>query len=327
MKFKKLGRTGLDISVITMGSWVMGGGEWWGSDHDDRRYVDTIKSAVDNGINIIDTAVGYGEGHAEELVRQAIEGRRDKVYIASKAEAELLTPDKAAKTVEDSLKRLGTDYVDIFYIHWPATGISVAANMEALESLRRKGLIRYIGVSNFTVRHLDIARTAGTVDVFQPPYSLMWRNIEQELLPYCIKNDIGVMTYSSIAMGLLSGKYTKDLKLEEGDIRKTMVPLFQGDTYLKALIAIEKIRDIAARYGASVSQAAIAWVYSQAGISTAIVGARTPAQLSENLKAVEFDFSEEDLNLMGKACEDVNSDIADWDTMYFKKADAFEITD
>lgn len=325
MKYKKLGRTGLDVSVITMGSWVMGGGEWWGSDHDDARYVDTLKLAVDSGINIIDTATGYGEGHAEKLVGRALGSQRDKIILASKANADVLTAQNAEATVDASLKRLGTDYIDIYFIHWPQPGISVAHNMEALEQLRQKGKIRFIGVSNFTTAHLDIARSAGTVDVFQPPYSLFWRNIEKELLPYCIQNGIGVMTYSSIAMGLLSGKYTSDTQLEEGDIRKTMVPLFMGETYAKALAAVEVIRSIAERKGASVSQAAISWVYSQAGVSTAIVGARTPAQLAENIKAADVEFTQDELDEMAAVSEPVNEDIADWDTMYFKKAEALRI--
>jgi myo-inositol catabolism protein IolS len=326
MKYRKFGNTGLDISAITMGTWAMGGGEWWGSDHDDKRYVDTLKFGFDNGINIIDTDMGYGaDGHSEEIVGQALRGRRDKVYVVSKATADFLTAEKAEKTVQDSLKRMGTDYIDIYFIHWPDPEISVASNMEAMEKLRDKGLIKYIGVSNFTTRHMDIARTAGTIDVFQPPYSLFWRNIEKELLPYCIKNSIGVMTYSSLAMGLLSGTYTEELNLEEGDIRKTMVPLFQGETYMKALKAVEKIRIFAARHGVTVAQAAISWVCSQPGISTAITGATTPKQLEENIMAVDIEFSDEELVEMGKACEEVNRDVADWDSMYWKTAAQYEI--
>ncbi len=325
MRYKRLGNTGLDVSVITMGSWVMGGGEWWGSDHDDGRYIDTLKYAVDNGINIIDTAAGYGNGHAEELVGRAIGASRGDIILASKANADALMVQNAETTVDDSLRRLGTDYIDIFFIHWPQPGLSVAHSMEALEKLRQKGKIRFIGVSNFTKAHLDIARSAGMVDVFQPPYSLFWRNIEKELLACSIDNGIGVMTYSSIAMGLLSGKYTMETQLEDGDIRKTMVPLFAGGTYQKALAAVETIRAVAQRRGATVSQAAINWVFSRPGIATAIVGARTPDQLDENLKSAEISFSDDDLNEMTRASQPVNEDIADWDTMYYKKADALRI--
>lgn len=327
MKYKELGQTGLEISAITIGSWAMGGGVWWGSDHDDKRYIDTLKYGFDNGINIVDTAMGYGEGHSEELVGKALSGYRDKVYVATKANADILTAETAEKTVQDSLKRLGTDYIDIYFIHWPTPGISVAHNMEALEVLREKGMIRYIGVSNFTTRHMDIARTAGTIDVFQPAYSLFWRNIEKDLLPYCVKNGIGLMTYSSLAMGLLSGTYTEELNLEEGDIRKTMVPLFQGETYLKALKAVEKIRGIAARHDVTMAQAALSWVCNQPDISTAITGATTPKHLDENIRAANIVLSDEELEEMGKACEGVNDDIADWDTMYYKEADALKIID
>ncbi len=327
MKFTKLGNTDMNVSVMTMGTWVMGGGSWWGSDHDDQRYIDTINAAIEHGVNTIDTAITYGEGHSEVIVGKAIKGKRDALYIASKANADLLTPENAQKTVEESLKRLDIDYIDIYYIHWPKPGISVAKNMEALEALRRKGLIKYIGVSNFTTRHMDIARNAGTIDVFQPPYSLLWRNIESDLLPYCINNNIGVMTYSSIAMGLLSGKYTKASTFEDGDIRKDMVPLFKGDIYEKSLAAVENLKVIASKYDLTVAQAAINWVFSQQGIATAIVGARTPKQLEENLKATNFVISNEDLAAMSKVCDDIKDMVSDWDTMYFKKADAFEIVE
>lgn len=315
----------MNASVITLGSWVMGGGAWWGSDHDDGRYISTIRQAIDAGINIIDTATGYGDGHSEEVVGKAIKGRKDMLYIATKANADALVPENAQQTVEESISRLGIDVIDIFYIHWPVPGISVARNIEALENLREKGLIRYIGVSNFTVRHMDIARKAGTIDVFQPPYSLLWRNIEDELLPYCNEHDIGVMTYSSMAMGLLSGKYTPDSTFEDGDIRKDMVALFKKDTYPKALEAVDKLKLIAEQYGVTMAQAAINWVLSQKGVSTAIVGARTPKQLQENLKAVEIVINEADLKKMGLICDEVKKIVSNWDTMYFKKADAFEI--
>jgi myo-inositol catabolism protein IolS len=324
MKFVKLGNTNINVSVIALGTWVMGGDTGWGSNHDDQRYVDTIRVAIEHGINTIDTARGYGNGHSEEIVGKAIKGKAG-LYISTKAEAEYLVPENAEKSVEASLKRLGVDYIDIFYIHWPKPGISVARNMEALEALRRKGLIKYIGVSNFTVRHMDIARNAGTIDVFQPPYSLLWRNIESNLLPYCIKNSIGVMTYSSIAMGLLSGKYTKDSTFEDGDIRKEYVPLFKDDIYYKSLEAVEKLKVIVKKYDVTVVQAAINWVFNQQGIAAAIVGARTPKQLEENLKAADFTISDEDLRYMSTVCDEVKEAVADWDSMYWKKANLLEI--
>ena len=325
MEYAKFGLTDMQVSKITLGTWVMGGGVWWGSDHDDNRYESTIQCAIDGGINFIDTAIGYGDGHSEELLGKAIKGRKQKVYIASKANADMLTPDKAQATVEASLKRMGLDYVDVFFLHWVDPGIPVGRNMEALETLRRKGLIRYIGVSNLTLKHMELASQAGKIDVFQPPYSLLWRNIEPELLPYCIKNSIGVMTYSSIAMGLLSGKYTPDWKFEDGDIRKDMVALFQKDTYEKCLAAIEKLKPLADKYNTTLSDIAINWVFSQQGIATAIVGARTPKQLEENLKAVDFVIDKTDLDSMAQITEEVKKEVADWDTMYFKKAAAYEI--
>lgn len=320
-----MANTSMEVSAISMGTWAMGGDKFWGSQHDDQRYIDTIVCAIDHGINMIDTAVVYGEGHSEEIVGKAIKGKKDKLFISTKALSGMLTPDVAQKTIEGSLKRLGVDYIDIYYIHWPNPDISVAFNMESLEKLREKGLIRYIGVSNFTMRHLDIARTAGTIDVIQSPYSLFWRNIESGILPYCIKNNIGMMTYSSIAMGLLSGKYTRDASFEEGDIRGEQVPLFKNETFEKALDAVEKFKEIADRYGSSIAQAAINWVISQKGVSTAIVGARNPAQLEENIKALDFKISVSDLKKMGDICKPVSDRVADWDTMYEKDSGALKI--
>jgi len=322
MENRQLGKTGLQISALTLGTWVMGGGEWWGKDHDDQRYIDTISSAIDHGINLIDTAIRYGFGHSEEVVGKAISGKRDKLIVSTKAYSELLLAENAQETVEASLKRLDIDYIDIYYIHWPKPGISIARSMEALEKLRDKELIRFIGVSNVTIKHLEIAQTAGTVDVMQPPYSLFWNKSENDLLPYAEQHGIGTMTYSALGMGLLTGKFSRDSKFDEGDMRSYRVSLFQPDIFPVALEAVERLKSIAAKYGATLAQTAINWAATQPGVDTAIVGARTPAQLADNLGALDFEISAADRHAMREICEPVVEAVADWDTMYAQRSEA-----
>jgi myo-inositol catabolism protein IolS len=325
MKYNTFGNTDMEVSKITLGSWVMGGGEWWGSDHDDSRYIRVINKAIDAGINLIDTASGYGGGHSEVVVGKALKGQREKVFVATKATGNELKKGNAEKTVTDSLNRLGMDYVDVFFIHWAIPGIDIRENMQQLEKLREKGLIRYIGASNLTLQHFELAKQAGKIDIYQPPYSLLYRNIEQEVLPYCIKEDIAVMTYSALCMGLLTGKYHQDWAFEKGDIRPDMVPLFQGDTFIQSIEAVNNLKTIAEKYDATIAQCAINWVFSQQGIDTAIMGARTEDQLDNNLKAIALEMSQHDLEKMSQICFDVSESVKDWDTMYHKDEPNFEI--
>ncbi len=325
MEYNLLGKTEMNISKITLGTWVMGGDVWWGSDHDDNRYADVVKKAVDSGINFIDTASGYGNGHSEVIVGKALKEITKDIFIATKSTGDTLLKDTAEKTVSESLKRLGRDYVDVYFIHWPIPGIDVRENMESLERLKAKGIIRHIGVSNFTLKHFELAEQAGVIDVFQPAYNLFFRNIEQELLPYCIKKQIGVMTYSSLCMGLLTGKYHKDWKFEDGDIRPDMVPVFQGDTFVHAIAAVDALKDIAEKYDAETAQCALNWVFSQNGVHTAIMGARTPAHLERNIKAVMLKIDQADLNEMAGICSGVADSVKEWDTMYHKDEPNFVI--
>jgi len=322
MRYTQLGRTGLNISKMTLGTWVMGGGEWWGADHDDKRYIDTIHKAIDNGINLIDTATRYGNGHSEEVVGQAVKGRRADVILSSKAYSEHLLAENAESSVRASMKRLQTDYIDIYYIHWPKPGIRIADSMEALEMLRQKGMIRFIGVSNVAMKHLELAGQAGTINVIQPPYSLLWRKIEGELLPHCTKNGIGTMTYAALGMGLLTGKYKLDTVFAEKDIRPERVAFFQKEIYPQALEAVDKVRAIARVYGATPAQAAIHWVMNRPGVDTAIIGARTPQQLAENLEAAQRDIPQNALDDMTQACSAVHAAVAGWDAMYGKHVPA-----
>ncbi len=316
MEYTKLGKTDIEISKIALGCWAMGAGREWGDSLEDRIYSETIMTAIEGGVNFLDTAMGYGNGHSEEVLGKTIKNIRDKVVISSKCSAPGLTKGKARASVEASLSRLNTEYIDIFFVHWPSPDIPVEEPIEQLMKLKDEGKIRAIGVSNYTLKHLKRAVSTGQIDILQPCYNLYWRHIETDLLPYCIENKIGVMTYSSIAQGLLTGKFTKDWEFAETDMRSTTIPLFKSPTFEMAIDATEKIRIIGEKYGKSPVQTAINWVINKPGIMSAIVGAKRPEQVTENLKASGWTLSEEDYRQIGSISMEVAETVSDWDTMY-----------
>lgn len=318
MNYRKLGKSNIEVSEITLGCWAIGAGKEWGKRLEDRIYEETVMTAYEKGINFFDTATGYGGGHSEEVLGKAISGVRDKIYLSSKCSASGLTKEKARETVEMSLARLGTDVIDVYFIHWPNPDIPVEEPIEQLMKLKEEGKIRSIGVSNFTIDHLKRAVKAGQIDALQPSYSLYWRQIEKDLMPYCIENDIGIISYSSIAQGLLTGKFTKDWKFDETDMRNGKIPLFISPTYEMAIDATEKIRDIAAKYGKTPVQAAINWTVGKKGITSAIVGAKRPEQVVENVGATGWSLSNEDREAISEFTMKVAETVMDWDSMYQK---------
>lgn len=318
MEYTKLGKSDLEVSKMAFGCWAAGAGSEWGKSLGDRIYSETILKAFEGGINFFDTATGYGGGHSEEVLGNAIKGFREKVIIASKCSASDLTELKARASVEQSLLRLKTDYIDVFFVHWPNPDIPVEEPIEQLMKLKYEGIIKSIGVSNYTLEHLKRAVKAGTIDVVQPCYSLYWRHIEKDLMPYCIKNEIGIMTYSSIAQGLLTGKFTIDWKFDETDMRRNTIPLFKSPTYEMAIETTKKIAAVGKKYGKSPVQTAINWTINKVGITSAIVGAKRPEQVAENLGAVDWRLSEEDRKYIGDISMEVAKTVIDWDTMYQK---------
>jgi aryl-alcohol dehydrogenase-like predicted oxidoreductase len=259
-------------------------GEWWGGT-DDAESIRTIHRALELGVTLIDTAEGYGKGHSEEVVGRALEGRRAEAVIADKVAPNHLEPAQIRQAFADSCRRLGTDYLDVYFIHWPNIDLPIGPAMEELERMRREGAIRAIGVSNFTAVEMDEARRYGRIDVLQPPYNLFWRYIERVEVPYCLEHQIGIMTYSSLAQGLLTGTLTRDTKFPEGDNRPTTV-LFQPQNYARCLDAVDRMRQIAAKYGKTLAQVAINWVTHQPGVSTSLLGARTVPEIEENAGGV-----------------------------------------
>jgi len=308
-----LGKSGVSASVLGLGTWPMGG-EWWGG-ADDAESIRTIHRAIELGITLIDTAEGYGRGHSEEVVGKALVGRRAEVVISDKVAPNHLEPAQIRAAFAASCQRLRTDYIDVYYIHWPNIDVPIGPAMTELEHMRAEGKIRAIGVSNFTPAEMDEARRYGTIDVLQPPYNMFWRFIERSEVPYCLANDIGIMTYSSLAQGLLTGTLSRDTKFAEGDNRPTTV-LFQPEHYGRCLDAVDKLRPIAAKYGRTLAQLAINWVVGRPGVSCSLLGARTVSEVEENAGGVGWDLGNADLALADGCTREVFDGLADYPDMF-----------
>ncbi len=313
MEQRRLGRSPVSVSQIGLGTWGMSGAFWGAAD--DAESIRVIHRALDLGVTLIDTAEAYGQGHAEEVVGKALAGRRQHAVIATKVMASHLDPAELERALDGSLKRLRTDYVEVYFIHWPNPDFPIGPTMAALERLRAQGKIQAIGVSNFDPAGMNRAREHGTIDVLQPPYNMLWREIEAQTLPYCRQHGIGVMPYSGLAQGLLTGTLSRDTVFVEGDQRRTTV-LFQPGPYEHALEVVEHLRPIAARYGKTVPQLAMQWVTSRPGISAPLVGARTVHEMDENAGAAGWTIEPDDIAAIDRLTAPVWNEIADKGDMF-----------
>ena len=313
MQQRRLGSSQVSVSEIGLGTWGMSGAFWGAAD--DSESIRVIHQALDLGVTLVDTAEAYGRGHAEEVVGKALAGRRQQAVIATKAAPNHLEPAEAVKALEGSLKRLQTDYVDVYFIHWPNPDVPLGATMDTFERLRAEGRIRALGVSNFGAKEMDSARQHGIIDVLQPPYNMLWREVEAATLPYCREHNIGVMPYSGLAQGLLTGALSRNTAFVEGDERRTTV-LFQPGPYERALDAVEGLRPIAAKYGKSVAQLAIQWLTSRPGVSSPLLGARTVHEMKENARSVGWSIAEADVAEINRLTLPVWKEIADKGDMF-----------
>ncbi len=312
MLTRQLGKNGPDLTVIGFGAWAIGG-PWqfgWG-EVDDYESIKTIHAALDNGINWIDTAAVYGFGHSEEVVAKALKGIREKVFIATKCglvndgtgnAVNNLEPKSIRKEIEASLNRLQTDYVDLYQIHKPDPKVPVEDSWGTLVELKKEGKAKFIGVSTYNVSLLEKCMAIEQVQSLQPPYSMLKRDYESEVLPYCLKNEIGVVAYSPMQAGLLTGKFDLS-KLAEDDWRRKSK--MHCEPYLsKALDFVEKLRPIADKYNKTVGNLAVAWVLKNKAVTSAIVGARNARQTLENVVAGEELLSDSDYNLINELLKD-----------------------
>ena len=308
MQTRKLGYSDLHLTTIGLGTWAIGG-EWavgWGP-QDDADSIATIRRALDLGINWIDTAAVYGVGHSEEVIGRAIEGRRGEVILATKC-GRIVRPDNPEEIIgdltaasirrecEDSLRRLRTDVIDLYQIHWPNPDEQIEEGWGTIADLIREGKVRYGGVSNFSVEQLRRIQPIHPVASLQPPYSMLRRGVEDELLPYCAANNIGVIVYSPLQAGLLTGKFTRQSveSLADTDWRRRN-RFFQEPQFSVNVAFVEKLRPIAARSGRTLAELAIAWVLRRPEVTAAIVGARRPAQIEETAPAADWALSGEDI--------------------------------
>jgi len=308
MQTRKLGYSDLHLTTVGLGTWAIGGGGYaygWGP-QDDAESIATIHRALDLGINWIDTAAVYGLGHSEEVVGRAIADRRDEVIVATKCGLVWddgsthpygrLKEESIRREAETSLRRLGVEVIDLYQIHWPDPAEDIEEAWGAIADLIREGKVRYGGVSNFDVAQLQRAQAIHPVASLQPPYNMLRRDVEEELLAYCAANDIGVIAYSPMHSGLLTGAFTRErvAGLPDDDWRKRH-PRFQEPALSVNLALVAKLAAIAGRSGRTVAQLAVAWVLRRPEVTAAIVGARRPSQIEETAPAGDWALSAEEL--------------------------------
>ena len=312
MPLRTLGHTDIAISPVIMGTWQAGRDMW--TDIDDAATTRAIQAAIDNGINTIDTAPVYGKGHSERVVAKAVGRRRSQVVIATKVFANELAHDQVMAACDRSLKNLGSDYIDLYQIHWPSGAfgsqvVPIEETMGALNRLKDQGKIRAIGVSNFSRDQLQEAMAYGAIESLQPPYSLFWRHVEKDAMPLCTAQGLSVLAYSPMAQGLLTGKFGPDHQFKRGDHRRAN-RLFQEPVFTKAQEALAALRPIADRHGITLGQLALAWVTAQPG-TCAIAGARNERQVLENARAAAVSLSSEDLTEMDRISRTVTDELDD----------------
>ncbi|MCS3529808.1 aldo/keto reductase [Chryseobacterium sp. JUb7] len=320
MEYRKLGNTDLELSVITHGAFAIGGNMWGGNEKKDS--IDSIHASIDNGVTSIDTAPFYGFGLSEEMIGEAIKGKdRSKIQLLTKfglvwdgsnkgkgefffdAEEDgvkitvykLASKENIIKEVEESLKRLGTDYIDLLQLHWPDATTPISETMEALELLIQQGKIRTAGVSNYSVEQMAEAEQTLELASNQVSYSMLNRAIENDLVPYSLENNSGIIVYSPMERGLLTGKYFKQDQLKEADHRNGYFSQFDLN---KVKNFLDKIEPIAQEKGATLSQLVLRWTTLQPAITVVLAGARNAQQAIENAKAMSFDLSAKELSFI-----------------------------
>ena len=300
MNYNYLGKTNIKVSEFALGCWPFAGGSVWGT-QDKSDSISTVHAALDNGINFFDTAEGYNDDyHSESILGEALVNRRDRSVIATKISPPNLLPQKIEEACNNSLKRLSTDYIDLYQIHWPNHDINMEDSINELNKLVDKGKIRSLGVCNFGVDDINEILKLGVFSTDQLPYNLLWRPIEEEILPECKKNNIGIICYSPLAQGLLTGRYRNADEVPDGISRSRLFnknrPLSNHDDEgceNEVFKCINKIQEIAKTLGEDSAKIALSWVRQQSNITSLLVGARNTKELEMNLSAFEYDLSTE----------------------------------
>ena len=320
MQYRELGKSGIEASVVGLGTWVTGGGAPWGSDPDDRESIRAIHAALDGGINLLDTAPCYGFGRSEEVVAKAIRDRRDRVVLATKCGLwwsdergsefcvydgrtirRSLRPDTIREEIELSLQRLQTDHIDLYQTHWPTVDpdkTPIADTMACLMKLKDQGKIRAIGVSNVTLEELEENAKHGEVSTNQPRYSLLFRDIESEILPWCVANDVATLAYMPLEQGLLTSKVTLDRAFGPNEWRSNhdWNPWFKSENLQRILDMLAGWQDLTDQYDCTLAQLTIAWTVAQPGVTVALCGARRVDQAIDNAGAGDLKLEPADVD-------------------------------
>ncbi|MGC9454996.1 MAG: aldo/keto reductase [Phycisphaerae bacterium] len=331
MEYRQLGKSDVKVSAVTLGTWAIGGWMWGGQDESDA--IDAIKRSVDLGVTSIDTAAVYGFGKSEELVGKAVGDRRDKVQILTKYglrwdldsggvehfdsqdnEGNPITirkyagRDSVIEECERSLKRLGTDYIDLYQCHWRDRSTPLEETFEAIDKLLKDGKILAAGVSNFSAEEIETANKVVPLAAAQPPFSMVNRGAEKDVIPYCHQNGIGVIVYSPLERGLLTGKVTLDREFPPDDHR-SQNPFFSRENRERVLDFLGKVRPIAEAHDATLAQVVVNWTIHRPGITAALVGARNREQAEQNAAAGELELSDEEMNTIDALVDDLKLDV------------------
>ncbi|HYH03294.1 MAG TPA: aldo/keto reductase [Bacillota bacterium] len=315
MQYRELGKTGIKVSAVALGCMAFVGDSTWGS-QDEKDSCESIIAALDGGITLFDTAESYGNGYSEELLGKALQGRRSEAVIATKVYKTHMREGEVQKACEDSLKRLKTDYIDLYQIHWPNWDVPIEETMGALEKLRQDGKIRAIGVCNFGIKDLEGVLQAGTIVTNQLPYNLLWRVIEHELIPKCQENNIGVICYSSLSQGLLTGVFKSADDFPAGRARTRLFSGSRPDAkhgesgFEKEVFeALGKIDSICQETRMSMTDIAIAWLLSQEIVTSLLASARNAKEAIENAKSADIKLSNEIIGKLNRITEDLKMKI------------------
>ena len=315
MEYRRLGKTEIEVSVFALGCWPFAGGAVWG-DQDDDVSIATVHAALDAGINFFDTAEGYEKGHSERVLGRGLEGRREEAVIATKVSAGHLKPADIVRACEQSLENLRTDYIDLYQIHWPNWEVPIEVSLKALEDLKSSGKVRAIGVSNFGIQDLSDLLDEGHCETNQLNYGLLWRVVEHEILPLCKANDVGLICYSPLAQGLLTGRYSSADDVPDGLARTRW---YSGDRPNakhgeagcedEVFEALNAIREICEGIGQEMATVSLAWVRQQLGVTSVLVGARSPDELLWNLPAISLVLEDDVIGQLRTATEAVKKKI------------------
>ena len=324
MDYRKLGKSDLDVSVITMGCWAIAGGRVWG-DQDEKAAIEALRTAVDVGVNFFDTAEAYGNGRSEELLGKAFKGMRDDVVIATKVSNSNLRPEDLRKSCEDSLRRLDMDTIDVYYIHWPNWEIPFEDTMGEMARLKEEGKIRFVGCSNFGKRDLRSILDVDHVEVNQVAYSLLFRAIEYDIVPICLEHEVSIAPYSPLMHGILTGKFETLEDIPDGRARtrhfssdRPMTRHGEAGAEAETAQALAAIRRICDDAGLPMVKVALAWLLERPGVTTVIAGARNPEQIRANAEAAALDLPADMVAALNKATEPLKAELGSnadmWET-------------